>query len=171
MTRRNDTGSIGDQAEAEAIRLLELNGWTATNLNELSRNYRLYDLKAQKGDRGLMISVKHARAKRHVRLGNYRVLKDLRDADYMIIFLPVEGGSETDIRSSEYELWVVPGSARHQALSSHLQYYGGDEERACSHPVMIKDKIDRPGGRSTSGAVFNAWRRTYRDAWHLLADS
>jgi len=28
----------------------------------------------------------------------------------MIIFLPVEGGGETDIGRGDYEVWVVPGA-------------------------------------------------------------
>lgn len=169
MARRNDTSEIGDLAETEAIRLLELRGWSATNLNAERRNTRLYDLRAVRGDRQVMVSVKHARAKRHIRLGNPRVFRDLRDEDALIIFLPPAAQQETNIGAGGYEVWVVPGSERHAALAAHLHYYGGDPEIAFAQSsMMIKDKIDRAGGRSISGAVFHAWRLAYRDAWSLF---
>ncbi|WP_334162663.1 hypothetical protein [Phenylobacterium sp.] len=170
MARRNDTAAIGDLAEAEAARLLTELGWAVTNLNAVTRNHRLYDLKASREDREVMVSVKHARAKRHIRLGAPTVFRDLRDEDVIIIFMPPGGRQETDIAAGAYEVWVVPGSARHTALDAHLHYYGGDEALAASqNSMMIKDKIDRPGGRSISGAAFHAWRSAYRDGWTLLA--
>lgn len=169
MVRRNDTSEVGDLAEAEAIRLLEARGWSATNLNSIQRNIRLYDLLAERGDRQVMVSVKHARAKRHIRLGNPRVFRDLRDQDALIIFLPPLGQQETNIGAGEYEVWVVPGSARHTPLAAHLHYYGGDPEIAFAQTsMMIKDKVDRPGGTSISGAAFHEWRSAYRDGWSLF---
>ncbi|MBJ7408879.1 MAG: hypothetical protein JHD15_00720 [Phenylobacterium sp.] len=166
--RRDDTATIGDLAEDHAIRLLQDRGWNVTDLNVETRNHRLYDLRAEKDGRQVMISVKHARAKREIRLGSLRVFRDLQDDDFIIIFLPRQKGAETDIERGDYELWLVPGSARHQAIHAHLQYYAMDEARASGHPIMIKDKVDRPGGKSSSGKAFHTWQTAYRDAWHLL---
>lgn len=168
MIRRKDTNLVGDQAEAEAARLLTERGWIVEDLNTITRNHRLYDLRATKGDRKVMISVKHARAKRQIRLGNINVFRDLRDEDVLIIFLPREDRRETDILAGNYEIWIVPGSARGAPLDAHLHYYGGDEKLAATHSMMIKDKKDRLGGRSISGAAFQAWRSRYINAWSLL---
>jgi hypothetical protein len=108
-------------------------------------------------------------ANRNLSLGAYHMFAQLRDDDFVIAFVPAAKGLEVGFPSRSYEVWVVPGHARHDALNAHLAYYGGDEERARSHRVMIKDKVDTPGGRSTSGAAFKKWQSLYRDAWNLLA--
>lgn len=66
--RRSDTAVVGDEAEAEAKRLLEQQGFTVHNLNVLRRNYPTYDLIATKGATNINISVKCARAKRDLAL-------------------------------------------------------------------------------------------------------
>lgn len=169
MTRRNDTMMVGDLAEAEAERLLLLRGWTVTNLNAERRNTRLYDLRATKQGREILISVKHARAKRHIRLGAPSVFQDLRDEDYVIVFLPRVGAGETNLAAADYDVWVVPGEARHQAIAAHIHYYGDSAVAFAQNSMMIKDKTDRAGGRSISGAVFRSWEARYRDAWDLLS--
>lgn len=166
--RRLDTSQVGDEAEAEAERLLTERGWSVTNLNSIRRNHRLHDLEATKGDRTLRISVKHARAKRQVRLGNPNIFEELGDEDIVMIFMPPAQRMETDIAREVYELWIVPGHARNVPWRAHLHYYGGDEGVARSQTsMMIKDKADAVGGRSISGAAFREWSR-YKNNWSLL---
>lgn len=169
MSRRMDTSDVGDQGEALVASLLASKGWTVANLNDERRNTPLHDLRASKGDKSILISVKHARAKRHVRLGRPTMFRTLRDEDFVFIVLPRRGAGETNLVNGDFDLWIVPGSARHQALESHIHYYHNDLEVAFAQSnMMIKDKVDTPGGRSKSGAVFHAWERAYKDAWHML---
>jgi hypothetical protein len=76
---------------------------------------------------------------------------------------------QINISTNFYELWIIPGYARCVALKAHLRYQGDDEIAAASYnsPVMVKDKVDRPDGRSISGAAFNTLRE-YQNAWASL---
>ena len=169
--RRLDTRTVGDDGEAEAARLLTRRGWAVENLNDTVANHPLYDLRASKNGCTINISVKTARsANRHVRFGPYAVISQLADDAFIFVFLSPHKGTEIDIGTEAYELWIVPGHARHIAIDAHVHYHSGDELAAASStsPVMVKDKIDRSGGRSISGAAFNTLRNQYKDAWTVL---
>ena len=169
MTRRMDTSVVGEDGEGEAAGLLAGRGWTVRNLNDVVQNHPLYDLEASKDGRTINVSVKVGRsANRQIRLGSYQMLSRLADEAFMFIFLPVQKGREIDLAAGSYELWIVPGHARHTALTAHLSYYRGDEAAASAHSVMVKDKADTPGGRSTSGAAFQHLRDNFKDAWSGL---
>jgi hypothetical protein len=170
MPRRLDTGAVGVEGEAEAERLLTQRGWAVENLNHRIVNYPMYDLRASKNGSIIYISVKTGRSSnRHVRLGSYKSLSQLADDAFIFMIIPVSKHVELDIPARQYELWIIPGHARHIALKAHLKYNHGDESAAASHSVMIKDKVDRLGGRSSSGAAFIALSK-YKDAWSVLPD-
>jgi hypothetical protein len=160
--------SVGDSGEMEAERLLTQRGWSVVNLNSVKRNHKLYDLTATKNGKTIRVSVKVARAKRNLRLGNPRIFQSLDDHDFIIAFLRKASGEEFGFPTS-CDVWIIPGVARHDALHAHLHYYGHDEAVAFQQSnMMVKDKMDREGGRSISGAVFKSWEEKYRNAWDLL---
>ena len=169
--RRNDTADVGNAGELEVKALLEAHGWTVENLNEIKRNNPTYDLRAMSGEVALDISVKVARSRnRHLRLGSIASLQRLSEDSFIIALLPAERGKEIHIETKNYEVWIVPGTAKHEAIAVHTHYH-------CQYPFsrtamttgpILKDKVDRANGRSISGATFKKWRELYRDAWHLL---
>ena len=167
--RRNDTTDIGDQAEQLAATLLRERGFEVTNLNDVRANNPLYDLRAKKDGHTIQISVKCARAKRELRLGRPRMLRQLADDGVVMAFLPIAKGRDIDLTPGGYELWIIPGAAaRDDALAAH-DHYARSHPGSADHSVMVKDKLDRtPDTRS--GAVFHRWRDLYRDAWHVLDD-
>ena len=170
MARRNDTSKIGDAAEQEVDNLLSERGWIVTNLNEQKRNNPTYDLVALKGSFEIFISVKAARAKRQLRLGHPRSLSRVSDGSFIFVLIPQEKGEELNINAQKYELWIVPGHAREDALRVHNHYHRANPEKAFERgqTIMLKDKVDREGGRSISGSAFQRWRKLYKDAWHIL---
>ena len=88
--RRNDTQSIGRQAEDLAADLLRQRGFAVSNLNEERFNYLLYDLCAVKNGNEILVSVKCARAKREFWLGSPRMLRQMRDDCVVMAFLRTE---------------------------------------------------------------------------------
>lgn len=170
MARRNDTSRIGDAAEQEVENLLSEHGWIVKNLNERKRNNPTYDLVASKGSSEIFVSVKAARAKRHLRLGHPHSLSRVSDDSFIFALIPQKKGEELDIDSRKYELWIIPGHAREDALRVHNHYHRANPEKAFERgqTIMLKDKVDREGGRSISGSAFQRWRELYKDAWHIL---
>lgn len=150
-----------------AAGLLETRGYKVTNLNVARNNFPLYDLRAARDGRELLISVKCARAKRELRLGPPHRLRQLADDAVVLALLPISKGRDIVFEPGGYELWVIPGNvARDEALAAH-EHYAQSHPGSADHSVMVKDKVDRnPGTRS--GAVFASWRLRFRDAWHLL---
>jgi len=167
--RRIDTADIGNRAEQLATTLLRERGFEVVNLNELRANHPLYDLRAEKNGHTVRVSVKCARAKRELRLGSPRMLRQLADDAVVMAFLPIAKGRDIDLTPGGYELWIIPGAvARDEALAAH-DHYAKSHPGSADHSVMVKDKIDRsPDTRS--GAVFHRWCELYRNAWHLLDD-
>ena len=86
--RRNDTQSIGRQAETLAESLLRERGFAVRNLNEERPNNPLYDLVAVKNGSEIEVSVKCARAKWQFRLGTRERLAQLEDDCVVMVFLP-----------------------------------------------------------------------------------
>ena len=170
MARRNDTSKVGDAAEQEVESLLSERGSIVKNLNEQKRNNPTYDLAASKGSSEIFISVKAARAKRQLRLGHPRSLSRASDESFIFVLIPQKKGEELDLDSRKYELWIVPGHAREDALRVHNHYHSANPEKAFERgqTIMLKDKVDREGGRSISGSAFQRWRKLYKDAWHIL---
>lgn len=147
--RRKDTSIIGDKGEAEAKKLLVDRGYECWNLNEFRPNYRTYDLKIGTANGKILVSVKTARAKRDVSLGKPESLKQLADDAFMMILFPSTKKQEIRFEGGGYHLLIVPGHiARDEALSSHYHYWGSEIDKAEKNTVRIKDKTDRPGGRS-----------------------
>lgn len=171
--RRQDTQSVGRQAEDLAARLLRERGFAARNLNEERSNYPLYDLGAIKNGKETKVSVKCARAKRQLRLGTRPLrlgtrprLAEMRDDCVVMAFLPT--GREIEFSSGGYELLIIPGCARHEALEAH-DHYVKTHPGSARHSVMVKDKVDRsPDTRS--GAVFKRWREKYLNRWATFDD-
>jgi hypothetical protein len=162
--RRNDTQSIGEQAETLAASLLRGRGFTVCNLNEERRNDELYDLRAVKKGNEILVSVKCARAKRELRLGSPRMLRKIRDDCVVMAFLPTEKDKEIEFSSGGYEVLVIPGRiARVGALAAH-DHYAETHPGSADHSVMVKDKVDR-NGRTRSGAVFKSWHERFLNAW------
>lgn len=90
----------------------------------------------------------------------------------MIALLPAAKDREINIDSDDFELWIVPSEAiLSEALAAHEFYWAGEPEKSAANTIRIKDKIDRPGGRSRTGAVFTKWSTKYRDAWHLIDEA
>ncbi|MGY3436778.1 MULTISPECIES: hypothetical protein [unclassified Marinovum] len=169
--RRNDTSIIGDMGEAEALSLLQGRGYKCENLNDKRRNAWTYDLEIGTARGKFLVSVKTARAKRDISLGRPLSLKRLENDAFMMILMPSGKNQETRFEPGGYHLLILPGQvARDEALSSHYHYWGNDSEKAENNTVRIKDKLDRPGGRSNSGEVFSSWNDRFRDAWHLLPE-
>lgn len=165
--RRTDTADTGLHAEHLAACLLETRGFAVTNLNELRTNFPLYDLRATRDGRELLISVKCARAKRALRLGPPHRLRELADDAIVMAFLPAAKGRDIALAPGGYELWIIPGRlARDGAIAAH-EHYARSHPGSADHSVMVKDKVDRNAG-TRSGAVFASWREGFRDAWHLL---
>jgi len=162
--RRNDTSSVGREAENLAAALLKQRGFAVRNLNDERVNNPLYDLVAMRDRCQIEVSVKCARAKRELRLGNPHMLRKLRDDTVLMAFLPVEKGREIELTQGGYELLIIPGgTARDEALAAH-NHYAATHPRSINHPVMVKDKIDRNEG-TRSGAVFKSWRQRFLNAW------
>jgi hypothetical protein len=169
--RRSDTVQLGDAGEIEVAELLTLRGWVVKNLNETKKNNPTYDLQATQGQVCLDISVKVARSKnRHLRLGSVASLGRLTDEAFIIALLSIEKGREIDIPAKDYEVWIIPGIAKHEAIAVHNYYHSGNPNSRAARTTgpILKDKNDRVGGRSISGATFHKWRSLYKDAWHLL---
>lgn len=167
--RRHDTISVGEAAEAEAARLLRERGYAVENLNASARNHMTYDLVATRNGVSTKISVKCARAKRDLSLGNPKSVLRLEPGTFMIAFLPSDKGRECSVSNGDYEVWIVPAEAIiEDALGAHAHYWAGEPEKHESNTVRVKDKVDRPGGRSRAGQVFQSWSARYRDAWSLL---
>ena len=92
--RRQDTQSIGKQAETLAASLLIQRGFSVRNLNEERPNNPLYDLNATKNGNEILVSVKCARAKRQLRVGSPQMLTKMRDDCVVMAFLPAEQDKE-----------------------------------------------------------------------------
>ena len=164
--RRQDTQTIGRQAEDLAYRLLEERGFRVRNLNDERSNYRLYDLKATKNGRETRVSVKCARANRQFRLGPRERLAQLEDDCVVMVFLPTEKGREIDFDVG-YELLIIPGHiARADAIAAH-DHYVRTHPGSAAHSVMVKDKVDRNEG-TRSGAVFKSWHERFLNAWDRI---
>jgi len=160
---------IGDQGEAEALRLLELKGYNVRNLNASRRNHPTYDLEIDTSLGNVLISVKAARAKRDISLGVPRSLQRLADNSFLIVLMPTDQKREIEFVPGGYHFLVVPGGvARREALLMHHHYWGEEAAKAARNTVRIKDEVNRPGSRSRSGHVFLSWNHRFRDAWHLL---
>ena len=165
--RRSDTSMIGREAEDLASSLLSARGFAVRNLNDERNNYPLYDLVASKAGVEILISVKCARAKRELRLGNPHMLQQLADTSVVMAFLPAYKGKEIGFALGDYELMIIPGYiARDEALAAH-QHYAIFHPGSASHSVMVKDKVDRNEG-TRSGAVFMRWHQQFQDAWAIL---
>src|SRR3546814_17541916 len=128
--RRSDTVQLGDAGEIEVEELLTLRGWVVKNLNETKKNNPTYDLQATQGQVCLDISVKVARSKnRHLRLGSVASLGRLTDEAFIIALLSIEKGREIDIPAKDYEVWIIPGIAKHEAIAVHKYYNSKKEKR------------------------------------------
>ena len=165
--RRQDTRSIGRQAENLAADLLRQRGFSVRNLNEGRFNYRLYDLVAVKNGNEILVSVKCARAKRELRLGPPERLREMIDDCVVMAFLPAEKGKEIEFSAGGYELLIIPGRiARNQGLAVH-DHYIATHPGSVGHSVMVKDKVDR-NERTRSGAVFKSWRKHFVNKWRTF---
>jgi hypothetical protein len=165
--RRQDTQSIGRQAEILAASLLFQRGFAVRNLNEERFNNPLYDLVAVKNRNEIRVSVKCARAKRQLRLGSPQMLEKMADDCVVMAFLPIEKGKEIEFSSGGYEILIIPGSiARDEALDAH-KHYAQTHPGSADHSVMVKDKIDR-NERTRSGAVFKSWHEQFLNAWEIF---
>ena len=156
--RRRDTAQLGDAGEVEVAELLTLRGWTVKNLNETRKNNPTYDLQATKNEACLDISVKVARSKnRHLRLGSVASLERLAEEAFIIALLSSEKGQEIDIAAKDYEIWIIPGIAKHEAIAVHNHYHSRDPSSRTARTTgpILKDKNDRVGGRSISGSTFH----------------
>ncbi|MFQ5783229.1 MAG: hypothetical protein ACE5H8_00210 [Alphaproteobacteria bacterium] len=80
--------TVGNAAEALAVRLLKEHGFDVVNLNERRRNYPVFDLLARKQGRDIRISVKCARAKRELRLGKPQTLEKMPDEGVVMASCP-----------------------------------------------------------------------------------
>ena len=167
--RRTDTRVIGDLGEDTAKHLLENRNF---EVEVLPTNYRTYDLIARKNGREIWVSVKTCRnEKRELRIGNINALRRLRDEDVMICLLSRRKGEEIDLASGDIEIWIVPGGvARDEGIAVHEHYHKDTplDHSSRKHTVMVKDKIDKPNGRSIAGAAFHRWSEKYRDNWDHL---
>ena len=162
--RRQDTQSIGRQAETLAESLLLQRGFAVRNLNEERSNNRLYDLVAVKNRNEIVVSVKCARANRQLRLRRPRILDQMRDDCVVMAFLPTERGKEIEFSSGGYEVLIIPGRiARDEALAAH-KHYVATHPGSADHSVMVKDKVDR-NEHTRSGAVFKSWHERFLNAW------
>ena len=167
--RRQDTQSIGRQAETLAESLLRERGFKVRNLNEERSNNPLYDLIAVKNRNEIAISVKCARANRQLRVGSPRMLKQMRDDCVVMAFLPTEKGREIEFCPGGYDLLIIPGRiARDEGLELH-KHYVKTHPGSADHSVMVKDKVDR-SERTRSGEVFKRWRDQYLDRWDTFDD-
>ena len=150
--RRQDTRSIGRQAEDLAADLLRQRGFAVRNLNEERLNYPLYDLAVKNGNE-ILVSVKCARAKRELRVGSPQMLREMRDDCVVMAFLPVSKSKEIEFSPGGYEVLIIPGCiAREDGLAVH-NHYIATHPGSADHSVMVKDKVDRNEG-TRSGAVF-----------------
>jgi hypothetical protein len=165
--RRQDTQSIGKQAETLAASLLIQRGFSVRNLNEERPNNPLYDLNATKNGNEILVSVKCARAKRQLRVGSPQMLTKMRDDCVVMAFLPAEQDKEIEFCPGGYELLIVPGQvARDEALAAYYHYIA-THPGSVGHAVMVKDKIDR-NERTRSGAVFKCWHERFLNAWDIF---
>jgi hypothetical protein len=164
--RRNDTQNIGKQGERLAESLLDERGFEVRDLNEERRHNPLYDLVAVKSGSETKVSVKCARAKRQFRLGTREQLAKLEDDCVVMVFLPTEKSKEIEFSSGGYELLIIPGHTRDEALEMHDHYVKTHPGRA-DHSVMVKDKVDR-NERTRSGAVFKSWHERFLNAWDIF---
>ena len=163
VMRRQDTQSIGRQAEDLAKPLLRQRGFAVRNLNDERHNYPLYDLEAINGSK-TEVSVKCARANRQFRLGARERLAQLKDDCVIMVFLPTEKGKEIEFCSGGYELLIIPGHvARDDGLAA-FDHYVATHPGSAAHSVMVKDKVDRNEG-TRSGAVFKRWHEQFLNAW------
>jgi hypothetical protein len=161
---RSDTSIVGRAAEQLAASLLKEHGYNVRDLNAVRANNPLYDLVAITGRSEVAVSVKCARAKRELRLGSPKMLKQLRDDCVVMAFLPPRKGSEIQFSPKGYELLIIPGHvARDEALAAH-NHYAATHPSSASHSVMVKDKVDR-NEFTRSGAVFKSWHERYLNAW------
>ncbi|HEX2479930.1 MAG TPA: hypothetical protein VHK45_11670 [Geminicoccaceae bacterium] len=162
--RRQDTRSIGRQAEDLAADLLRQRGFAVRNLNEERFNHPLYDLVAVKNGNEILVSVKCARAKRELRVGIPEMLREIRDDFVVMAFLPVSKSKEIEFSPGGYEVLIIPGCiAREEGLAVHDHYIAAHRGSA-DHSVMVKDKVDRNEG-TRSGAVFKSWHERFLNAW------
>jgi hypothetical protein len=162
--RRQDTRSIGRQAEDLAADLLRQRGFVVRNLNEERFNHPLYDLVAVKNGNEMLVSVKCARAKRELRVGSSQMLREMRDDCMVMAFLPVSKSKEIEFSPGGYEVLIIPGQvAREEGLAVH-NHYIATHPGSVGHSVMVKDKIDR-NERTRSGAMFKSWHERFLNAW------
>jgi len=143
-----------------------------SDLNAIQQNHPTYDLEAHRQGHRLKISVKCARAKRDLSLGSPASVRRLEPGSFVFAFLPPSKDREIDIATGAYALWIVPAVAViNDALAAHAHYWHKEPDKLESNPIRVKDKADKPGGRSISGAVFADWSARFNNAWHLLYDA
>src|SRR3546814_12807830 len=72
---------------------------------------------------------------------------------------------EIDIPAKDYEVWIIPGIAKHEAIAVHNYYHSGNPNSRAARTTgpILKDKNDRVGGSSISGATLHKWRSLYKE--------
>ena len=167
--RRNDTNAVGEAAKAEAARLLHERGYEIRDKDASREKNKSHDFIAAKNGTLTRVRVKCARAKRDLALGVPASVNRLQKGSFLIAFLPKDKDRECSIEQEDYEVWIVPADAViEDALGAHAHYWGTDRQKYEANTVRIKDKVDRPGGRSRAGEVFQKWSSLYKNAWSQL---
>ncbi len=158
----------GDAAEHPVANPLRAKGYEVQDLNAVTRNHPIVDLRVTGAAASFLVSVKSCwSANRQIRLGTPKILEQLPDNAFVMILLPAAKGQTLVLDLPHYHLWIVPAlSAKQDALGAHF-HYAAHSPRSAGHSVMVKDKVDR-NVTTRSGAVFQDWQARFREAWHLL---